>query len=364
MVGARRFAPQHATSRQIGAQFFVQEYEGRDCDISLIPWLGHRGMISALLHALYNPSEAEFREWIEAAQRETWKHVPTIKSHVAEEITLDQCVQRLRKRIVAESIEKRRQHSRNSSIMNAKMDVGVPDFFVSPSLVNFGGLGIADQCVVEDMMHNTLSSSSSSRDKLHGRCSSPFTTKPILQGWAGLGLHGNKSAGSLESHASGLFIDEGDEQHNFSKEQQIPGQETTTHVPIHLLALRHSSSSSSKRQGIMNNVHAQQDDDESKKQQQCFKTTNMANFYYRNSLPRSRSHEDHMKDDDEVSFFQGQKKSQSHTTLASSSYAALDPLDEEESGNSNTNNNSNSNNNPKDYYRVPSGRSSSTLNST
>lgn len=24
------------------AQFFVQEYEGRNCDISLIPWLNHR----------------------------------------------------------------------------------------------------------------------------------------------------------------------------------------------------------------------------------------------------------------------------------------------------------------------------------
>ncbi|OEU22509.1 patatin-domain-containing protein, partial [Fragilariopsis cylindrus CCMP1102] len=98
MVGAGRFAPQHATSRTIGAKFFVQEYEGRSCDISLIPWLGHRGLFSALLHTLYNPSEPEFKTWIEAAQRETWKHIPAIKSHVAEEITLDLCVQRLRKR--------------------------------------------------------------------------------------------------------------------------------------------------------------------------------------------------------------------------------------------------------------------------
>ena len=147
MVGARRLAPQHSTSRRIGAHFFVQEYEGRDCDISLIPWLGHRGMFSALLHALYNPSTEEFQKWVEAAQRETWKHIPAIKSHVAEEITLDRCVQRLRKRIIAESWEKRQK----VNSMNAKMNTKVPSFFTSPSLVNFGGLGIADQSLVEDI---------------------------------------------------------------------------------------------------------------------------------------------------------------------------------------------------------------------
>jgi hypothetical protein len=45
--------------RGIGSQFFTQEYEGRSCDISLIPWLGHRSLFSALLHIIYNPSEAE-----------------------------------------------------------------------------------------------------------------------------------------------------------------------------------------------------------------------------------------------------------------------------------------------------------------
>lgn len=54
LIGARRFAPQHATSRGIMAQFFVQEYEGRECDISLIPWLHHRrygqGFVRMCLH--------------------------------------------------------------------------------------------------------------------------------------------------------------------------------------------------------------------------------------------------------------------------------------------------------------------------
>ncbi len=68
-VGARRIAPLFETSRGIGASFFTQEYEGRSIDISLIPWLGHRSLLSAILHIIYNPCEAEFREWIQASAR-------------------------------------------------------------------------------------------------------------------------------------------------------------------------------------------------------------------------------------------------------------------------------------------------------
>jgi hypothetical protein len=55
------FSHQQGRGQGIGSQFFTQEYEGRSCDISLIPWLGHRGLLSALLHIIYNPSEAEVR---------------------------------------------------------------------------------------------------------------------------------------------------------------------------------------------------------------------------------------------------------------------------------------------------------------
>ena len=83
------------------------------------------------MHCLYNPDEEEFLEWIAAAERETWKHIPAIKSHIAEELVLDRCVQRLRKRLLVESWEKRRNDSTNN-----KMTDRVPSFFVSPSLVN------------------------------------------------------------------------------------------------------------------------------------------------------------------------------------------------------------------------------------
>ena len=145
--GRTRLAPIFDTRRGMAKQFFTQEYEGRDCDVSLVPWMGHRGFVSALLHCIYNPSEKEFREWIEAAQRQTWKYIPAIKSHIAEEMTLDRCVQRLRKRLVKESMQKRRVRQDSTS---RKMGDRVPSFFTSPSLVNLGGLGIGDQAIIQD----------------------------------------------------------------------------------------------------------------------------------------------------------------------------------------------------------------------
>jgi len=293
MVGARRYAPQHATSRRIGAQIFVQEYEGRDCDVSLIPWLGHRGLFSALLHALYNPSEKDFREWITAAQRETWKHIAAIKSHVAEEITLDLCVQRLRKRIVAEKWEKHRK----VDSMSAKMDAKVPSFFTSPSLVNFGGLGIADQTVVED------SDGLRNKDILSPPQTPLILPVDIKPGWAGLGLKGCRSAASLESsasHASGLFI-EGDEH---SKEQ-VAGEQTN-HMPLF--------------PGNKSPLIPSCKTEDSKR---YLKTTNMASFYYRkfpsshSSLDkmgqRSLSHGEQLEDTTTLKF--RRQTSRSHTDL-------------------------------------------------
>mmetsp|Transcript_11158 Transcript_11158/g.26811 ORF Transcript_11158/g.26811 Transcript_11158/m.26811 type:complete len:851 (-) Transcript_11158:60-2612(-) len=297
MVGARRYAPQHATSRRLGVQIFVQEYEGRDCDVSLIPWLGHRGLFSALLHALYNPSKREFEEWIEAAQRQTWKHIPAIKSHVAEEITLDQCVQRLRKRIIAEKWDKHRQ----IDSLSAKMDAKVPSFFTSPSLVNFGGLGIADQTIVQDL---ELFRNKDSTSEPQTALPLPLDIKP---GWSGLGLKGNRSAASLESsasYASGLFI-EGDDH----AKEQVAGEQTNPMPPF---------------SGIKSSLIPTSHDDSKK----YLKTTNMASFYYRkfplghsnlNEMQRSLSHGqqlEHGERENLGSRFQRQK-SKSHTNFGS-----------------------------------------------
>ena len=307
LVGARRFAPQHATSRGIGSQFFVQEYEGRDCDISLIPWLGHRGLFSAMMHALYNPSEAEFRSWVEAAQRETWKVIPAIKSHVAEEITLDRCVQRLRKRIVVESWEKRRKVDST----NAKMGERVPSFFTSPSLVNFGGLAVGDQSHVEglDVQYRSREGLSSNKDN-HPPIQPSLPLLDTNHRWGGMELKGNRSGASLErspSDGSGLFI-EGDD----NVAEQVAG-ERTNHIPPDSQAASTVAATPSLDTG-----------------KGYMKTTNMAQFYYRNSssharldkMSRSLSHGEQIKEEnnsiEHPSLKQHhRRKSKSHQELGS-----------------------------------------------
>jgi len=257
-IGARRITPLFETQRGVGASFFTQEYEGRSSDISLIPWLGHRGLMSALLHIIYNPSEAEFREWIQAAERETWRHIPAIKSHIAEEITLDRCVQRLRKRMVQESWEK--------VAVGTGKELGsrVPSFFTSNSLVNLSGLGVADQPATDD---------------LHEYATGTGTPPPgnvvpevgLNSGWGGLGLRGNRSSGNLQrtpSDASGLFIDE--EGHH-SERHQDPGETTSVE--------RKSSASS------MPEKKRSRSESSFENAKGYVKTTSMAKFYYRKADP-------------------------------------------------------------------------------
>ncbi len=289
LVGARRIAPLFDTQRGLGVQFFTQEYEGRECDISLIPWHSHRGLVSALLHCIYNPSEAEFRDWIMAAERETWKFIPAIKSHIAEEITLDRAVQRLRKRVVVESFAKKRQDSTGQ-----KMGDRVPSFFTSPSLVNLGGLGVSDQTNLDGFGHTNFADDDDERDEFEEQppARPSFENHPDLVGtipfgWGGQGLQGNRSSNSLQrniSSGSGLFIDDEDPQRQLSisgvSGMQIPGELTTNEPSFSITAsgnlggLIDSSAGASSGRGI-----------------EYVKTTSMAHFYYRKTGSRDHLQE-------------------------------------------------------------------------
>ena len=302
-LGARRIAPLFETNRLIPIQFFTQEYEGRSSDISLCPWSSHRSLLSALMHIIYNPSEAEFREWIQAAERETWKYIPSIKSHIAEEMTLDRCVQRLRRRMIQESWEK--QHGTMETTGR------VPSFCTSPSLTNMGGLNILDQPTVEGIR---VGSSSSTRDDANGALGSNSRLVPTVDvnsGWGGLGLKGNRSSGNLQrsnSDASGLFIDEE------TADQQSPHQSAgELTVP----------KSTSKDNGV------------SVIPAGYIKTTSMAQFYYRKSHGSSENMRIRR-----VASSQGvhqpaslglheRRKSKSHADLAQTSVQAQNLLDHE-----------------------------------
>jgi TAG lipase / steryl ester hydrolase / phospholipase A2 / LPA acyltransferase len=283
-VGARRITPLFETQRGIGATFFTQEYEGRSSDISLIPWLSHRGLFSAMMHIIYNPSEPEFRDWIQAAERETWKFIPAIKSHIAEEITLDRCVQRLRRRMVHESWEKHQLGSiegfhQNSTTENHKMEGRVPSFFTSNSLVNLSGLGVADQPATDDL--HDYSSGTQPPILAVAPTSLVVTSEVGLNsGWGGMGLRGNRSTNNLQrtsSDASGLFIDEEEAR------QQDAGENATQHPVISgtTTAVNKNSISSQSLPARNNSNDSGFFNDKG-----YVKTTSMAKFYYRKSASK------------------------------------------------------------------------------
>ena len=254
LIGGRRAAPLEEFRRGIGSQFFTQEYDGRETDISLIPWKSHRSLMSCFLHLIYNPSDDEFMEWVRAAERETWRFIPKIKSHVAEEMTLDRCVQRLRKRLMVESQEAARTSSQAFEATNEKQKMGsrVPSFFTSPSLVNLGGLSMGDPYNIQNASVST-ELSNEEREFCARSVSPHIELKP---GWGGMGLRGNHSFASLTrptSVGSGLFLEESDDEGRSS--DQVAGEVTRL-----------------KRKSSL---------DEAEKNGPYVKTTTMANFYYR-----------------------------------------------------------------------------------
>lgn len=294
LIGGRRISPLFATQRDIGAQFFTQEYEGRECDISLIPWHSHRSLLSAFLHLLYNPSTEEYFECIRAAERETWKSIPAIKSHIAEEITLDRCVQRLRKRLMAEAWAKRRSESGSITPTGTKT-IGdrVPSFFTSPSLVNLGGLGVSDQTNLgnyDDAINANGGVHSNGHHHhpvdqtramphipplIHGEPS----PKGAGGGWGGKGLQGNRSGSSLDRNLSqgsglGLFIEEDETPLPSSASGnmlQLPGEQMA-----------------GEQQQLSGGGGVDLDGRDA-----YFKTTSMAKFYYRKTLSYSEMRKSH-----------------------------------------------------------------------
>ena len=206
-------------------------------------------MFSALLHCIYNPSDDEFREWIQASERETWKYIPKIKSHVAEEMTLDRCVQRLRKQMISERVDNRLGTREETT---EQMSKRVPSFFTSASLVNMSGLGITDGYNLDDDSVGTGISTKIHRDI-------PADVPP---GWKGMGLKGNFSSGSLNRSTTGSGL--------FPMDYESDDEKASTHSN----AIQVAGEDGPKRAKSRSESHDE-------KENQYVKTTSMADFYYR-----------------------------------------------------------------------------------
>lgn len=126
-------------------QVLTQEYVGRDCDITIMPWKGHVSLPRALFMLLRNPSPEDFKMMVTVGERNTWQHLSRVRSHCLVEVCLEKCVQRLRKKVLEESIE------RDIRMGNAPVGMKnrVPSFYTSPSLINLSGLSVADPVVMD-----------------------------------------------------------------------------------------------------------------------------------------------------------------------------------------------------------------------
>ena len=216
--------------RNMGTQFFTQEYEGRETDISLIPWQGHRSLTSAMFSLIKNPTPEEFQDWVQAAERETWRYIPRIKSHCAEERTLDLCVQRLRKKIMVDHWSASQQSlSKQPNTGDMNLNNRTPSFFQSPSLVCMGGLGVLDP------YDAPVQGGEEKKEAVaHGEHYQPSDVQDhvdVTLGWGGLGLRGNHSFTNLHrstSGGSGIFF--GDESEDGQGDTHPPMNKTSSWI--------------------------------------------------------------------------------------------------------------------------------------
>jgi len=81
-----------------------------------------------------NPTDKEYLEVVRAAENATWPFLARIRAQCSVEMTLDRCVQRLRRRLANGS---GRHHAKGG------MD-RTPSFYTSRSIINLSGLGVAD----------------------------------------------------------------------------------------------------------------------------------------------------------------------------------------------------------------------------
>lgn len=125
--------------------FLTQVYEGRDCDVTVTPWLRHISPMSALLYAIKNPTNEEFNEVCHISESSLFPSLARIRIHCLIERTLDRCVQRLRKRIVEESerVFLAKQQAKGE-LNGRKAKDRTPSFYTTSSMVQLSGLGVAD----------------------------------------------------------------------------------------------------------------------------------------------------------------------------------------------------------------------------
>lgn len=165
-VSLRRMAPIWATRRG-GIQLLTQEYEGRHCDVTIMPWEGTETLVSSFAKMLNNIGRREFSQMVTVSERNTWPKIEMIRCHCAVEMELEHSVTEMRRIVQSESYlipavepSTLRAHGR------------VPSFYTSRSIVNLAGMGLdVTDPNMRDMQY-ILRSRSTSNNGIKGGLSS------------------------------------------------------------------------------------------------------------------------------------------------------------------------------------------------
>lgn len=92
--GARRSSP-----FGISTAILTQDYEGRESDVTIMPWKGALSIPGAFMQVIHNITNSELLGMIHSGCKNTWPELARIRTQIGVEMTLDKCVQRLRRRI-------------------------------------------------------------------------------------------------------------------------------------------------------------------------------------------------------------------------------------------------------------------------
>ncbi len=119
-------------------QTLTQKYEGRENDITIMPWSNHISVFTAWCSIIHNPTEDEYNSMVRASERATWAAMSRIKSQCFVEKTLERSVQKLRRRIAESCLADEAPPSQGPELDR------VPSYYTSRSIINNGGLSISD----------------------------------------------------------------------------------------------------------------------------------------------------------------------------------------------------------------------------
>jgi hypothetical protein len=121
---------------------------------------------------------------LKAGEKNSWPSIPRIRAHCLVEMTLEKCVQKLRKRISdGESFPPK--HNKHNHGFPALKTIGeldrTPSFYTSRSILNFSGLSVSDPLPTNlQGIHHEMNKRNDSHSSIHGSMTKHHGIRKII----------------------------------------------------------------------------------------------------------------------------------------------------------------------------------------